>query len=68
MDLLFQLETEIEEQICPDVAWQQGVIWREPRPGHSEGQVIYHKVMLTMRLLKRGENYKFINFCVRSNL
>lgn len=42
MDLPFQLETKIEEQICADVAWQQGVIWGQPRPGHSEGQVIYH--------------------------
>jgi hypothetical protein len=42
MDLPFQRETILEERICADVAWQQGVLWGEPRPGHSEGQVMYH--------------------------
>ena len=42
MDLPFQCETILEERICADVAWQQGVVWGEPRPGHSEGQVMYH--------------------------
>lgn len=41
-DLPFQLETELEEQICADDAWQQGAMWGEPRPGHSEGRVRYH--------------------------
>jgi len=58
MDLPFQLETEIEEQICADVAWQQGVMWGQPRPGHSEGQVIYHiaEVLTNIdRLARRDE-------------
>ncbi|MGZ3629369.1 MAG: hypothetical protein ACXVDN_17110 [Ktedonobacteraceae bacterium] len=42
MDLPFQCETILEERICADVAWQQGALWGEPRPGHSEGQVMYH--------------------------
>jgi hypothetical protein len=42
MDLPFQCEAALEERICADVAWQQGAVWGEPRPGHSEGQVMYH--------------------------
>lgn len=42
MDLPFQLETELEEQICADDAWQQGALWGIPRSGHREGQVRYH--------------------------
>lgn len=42
MNLPFQLETELEKQICADDAWLQGVMWGEPRSGHSEGQVRYH--------------------------
>ena len=42
MDLPVQRETILEERICADVAWQQGVVWGEPRPGHSQGQVKYH--------------------------
>lgn len=25
-----------------DPEWQQGVLWGKPRPGHYEGQVMYH--------------------------
>ena len=42
MDLPFRRETALEERICADAAWQQGALWGEPRPGHSEGQVMYH--------------------------
>ena len=42
MDLPFQPETELEEQICADDAWLQGAMWGEPRSGHKEGQVKYH--------------------------
>jgi HD domain-containing protein len=42
MDLPFQIETDLEQQICADPTWQQGAMWGEPRPGHSEGKVIYH--------------------------
>jgi HD domain len=42
MELLFQPETDLEQRICLDPEWKQGALWGEPRPGHSEGQVIYH--------------------------
>ena len=37
MHLPFQLETDLEKQICADPTWQQGAMWGEPRPGHTEG-------------------------------
>ena len=42
MDLPFQRETALEERICADAAWQRGACVGEPRPGHREGQVMYH--------------------------
>jgi hypothetical protein len=42
MELPFQLETELERKIAADPDWQQGVLWGIPRPGHNEGQVMYH--------------------------
>ena len=42
MELPFQLETDLERKIAADPEWQQGVLWGEPRPGHNEGQVMYH--------------------------
>jgi len=42
MEPPFQLETDLEKSICTDPDWKKGAMWGEPRPGHSEGQVIYH--------------------------
>jgi hypothetical protein len=42
MQFPFQLETDLERKIAADSEWQQGVTWGEPRPGHNEGQVMYH--------------------------
>ena len=42
MELLFQPETDLEKRICMDLEWKKGAMWGKPRPGHSEGQVIYH--------------------------
>ncbi|HLI90838.1 MAG TPA: hypothetical protein VKV37_19265 [Ktedonobacteraceae bacterium] len=42
MKLPFQLETELEAQICADPAWQRGARWGKPRPGHREGMALYH--------------------------
>ncbi len=42
MDLPFKTETELEQKICMDPEWQQGVVWGEPRTGHLEGSVMYH--------------------------
>ncbi len=42
MELPFQLETDLERKIAADPEWQEGVLWGWPRPGHNEGQVMYH--------------------------
>jgi hypothetical protein len=42
MQLPFQVETELERTICADPEWQEGAAWGEPRPGHSEGKMMYH--------------------------
>lgn len=41
-DLPFSLETDLEHRIAEDPAWQQGVVWGEPRTGHLEGPIMYH--------------------------
>jgi len=41
-ELPFVLETDLERSIADDSAWQQGVVWGEPRTGHLEGPVMYH--------------------------
>src|SRR3989344_5537986 len=35
-------ETEIEQKIMSDPEFIEGALWGEPRPGHPEGQVIFH--------------------------
>lgn len=40
--LPFALETELERAIAADPHWQLGIWWGSPRPGHPEGQVVYH--------------------------
>ncbi len=35
-------ETEIEQKIISDPECIEGALWGEPRPGHPEGQVIFH--------------------------
>jgi HD domain len=57
MELPFKLETALEEKICADNEWQQGVSWGEPRPGHSEGQVMYHiaEMLENVDRLARGD-------------
>jgi hypothetical protein len=42
MELPFKLETNLERKIAADPEWQEGVAWGWPRPGHHEGQVMYH--------------------------
>jgi HD domain len=42
MDLPFPIETELEARICADPEWKKGAVWGKPRPGHSEGAVMYH--------------------------
>jgi HD domain len=42
MDLSFPLETDLEARICADTEWKKGAVWGKPRPGHSEGLVMYH--------------------------
>jgi len=42
LNLPFKTETELEQKICSDPEWQQGVTWGEPRTGHLEGSVMYH--------------------------
>ena len=42
MELPFTIETELEARICADAAWKKGAVWGNPRPGHSEGIVMYH--------------------------
>jgi HD domain len=42
MELPFTLETELEARICADAEWKKGAVWGKPRPGHSEGVVMYH--------------------------
>src|SRR5262249_15252438 len=42
MERLIRPETDLETRICLDPEWQKGVMWGKPRPGHNEGQVIYH--------------------------
>lgn len=42
MELPFQPETDLEKRICLDPEWEKGSLWGVPRPGHSEGQVLYH--------------------------
>src|SRR4051794_8210740 len=41
-DVLPQPETPLEARICADPAWQAGLRWGEPRPGHPEGTVGAH--------------------------
>ena len=57
MDLPFPLETDLEKRICADITWQEGVMWGEPRPGHSEGQVVYHiaEVLTNIERLARTD-------------
>ena len=40
--LPFTLETELERRIAADPAWQEGIWWGEPRPGHPEGAIADH--------------------------
>lgn len=40
--LPFALETPLERTLAADPIWQRGVQWGTPRPGHLEGQVMYH--------------------------
>jgi hypothetical protein len=40
--LPFTLETDLERAIAAAPEWQAGVAWGTPRPGHAEGQVMYH--------------------------
>lgn len=40
--LPFDLETALEHQIAADPAWRFGIHWGQPRPGHPEGQVVFH--------------------------
>jgi len=42
LQLPFTLETELEQMIAAVPAWQTGVLWGQPRPGHPEGQVLAH--------------------------
>jgi hypothetical protein len=42
MELPFPLETALEARICADAEWKKGAGWGKPRPGHSEGVVMYH--------------------------
>ena len=35
-------ENEIEKNILSDKEFLEGALWGEPRPGHPEGQVIFH--------------------------
>ena len=42
MEIPFRLETELEARICADAEWKKGAEWGKPRPGHSEGVVMYH--------------------------
>jgi hypothetical protein len=41
-NLLFNLETHLEQKIAADVEWQAGLEWGQPRPGHPEGQAKFH--------------------------
>jgi hypothetical protein len=41
-DLPFALETHLERAIAADPAWRAGIAWGSPRPGHPEGQVLFH--------------------------
>ena len=40
--LPFAVESTVERQIAADPAWERGVWWGEPRPGHPEGAVAHH--------------------------
>jgi hypothetical protein len=40
--LPFNLETQLELDIVTDPEWQAGLKWGHPRPGHPEGQVLFH--------------------------
>jgi hypothetical protein len=40
--LPFSLETQLEKQIAADPRWLVGIAWGAPRPGHPEGQVMFH--------------------------
>jgi len=37
-------ETDLERRIIADPAWQLGIAWGEPRPGHPEGSINNHVV------------------------
>lgn len=41
-ELPFLLETDLERKIASDPAWQEGVVWGTPRPGHLEGAIQFH--------------------------
>jgi hypothetical protein len=41
-DLAFPLETHAERLIASDPDWQAGLAWGVPRPGHPEGQIVWH--------------------------
>ena len=42
MTLPFELENDLERRISADPAWQEGIEWGQPRPGHPEGRVKAH--------------------------
>jgi len=41
-ELPFELETDLERTIAGDPAWIEGIQYGRPRPGHPEGQVMFH--------------------------
>jgi hypothetical protein len=42
IELPFHLESALERQVAADPEWQTGLEWGVPRPGHPEGQIIWH--------------------------
>jgi len=37
-----QPETKLEQILLMDPAWLRGAFWGKPRPGHPEGQILFH--------------------------
>lgn len=56
--LPFDLESDLEVQICADPAWRKGAYWGRPRPGHREGAVMHHIVDVLKNVDRQTTDHK----------
>ena len=52
--LPFEIETPLEDRICNDPAWLEGIVWGKPRKAHPEGKIIDHILEVLSNIDKMG--------------